>query len=82
MAGLIINTNMVRHIRESSFSSSHSGRIPRTGYHLVDPSPWPILVRAGVINEAASFIRFVHGGRFTLVNFICATVLLVRSFYS
>jgi len=49
------------------------GRVPRTGYHLVDPSPWPIIVRAGVINEAASFIRFVHGGRYTLLNFLCAT---------
>jgi cytochrome c oxidase subunit 3 len=48
----------------------------------VDPSPWPILVRAGVINEAASFISFVHGGRYTIVNFLCATVLLVSSFYS
>lgn len=49
------------------------GRVPRTGYHLVDPSPWPIIVRAGVINEAASFIRFVHGGRYTMLNFLCAT---------
>ena len=49
------------------------GRTPRTGYHLVDPRPWPIIVRAGIINEAASFIRFVHNGSYTLINFICAT---------
>lgn len=54
-------------------SGSADGRVARTGYHLVDPSPWPILVRAGVINEAASFIRFVHGGKYTIINFICAT---------
>lgn len=62
--------------------SSADGRVPRTGYHLVDPSPWPIMVRAGIINEAASFIRFVHNGSYTLVNFICATWLLLSSFYS
>lgn len=49
------------------------GRVPRNGYHLVDPSPWPIIVSAGAINEAASFISFVHHGSYTLVNFICAT---------
>lgn len=54
-------------------TSAAGGRVPRTGYHLVDPSPWPIMVRAGVINEAASFISFVHNGRYTLVNFLCAT---------
>nr|YP_009431972.1 cytochrome c oxidase subunit III [Donax vittatus]ATA66421.1 cytochrome c oxidase subunit III [Donax vittatus] len=82
MAGLMINTNLTSQFSVSSFSSSDSGRIPRTGYHLVDPSPWPILVSAGVMNEAASFISFVHGGSFTMMNFICATVLLVSSFYS
>jgi len=54
-------------------ASAVGGRVPRTGYHLVDPSPWPIMVRAGVINEAASFISFVHNGRYTLINFLCAT---------
>jgi len=49
------------------------GRVPRTGYHLVDPRPWPIMVRAGMINEAASFISFVHNGSYTLINFVCAT---------
>ena len=63
-------------------STSLGGRQPRTGYHLVDPSPWPIIVRAGAMNEAASFIRFVHNGSYTLLNFICATWLLVSSFYS
>merc|ERR1711894_787711 len=62
--------------------TSRAPRTARTGYHLVDPRPWPIIVRAGVMNEAASFIRFVHGGRYTLINFICATWLLLSSFYS
>ena len=53
--------------------TSRAPRTARTGYHLVDPRPWPIIVRAGVMNEAASFIRFVHGGRYTFINFICAT---------
>ena len=48
-------------------------RIPRTGYHLVDPSPWPVMVRAGALNEAAAFISFVHNGSYTLANFLCAT---------
>lgn len=61
---------------------SEGGRVPRNGYHLVDPRPWPIIVSAGAINEAASFISFVHNGRYTFINFICATWLLVRSFYS
>nr|AJC10865.1 cytochrome c oxidase subunit III [Macoma balthica] len=56
--------------------------MPRTGYHLVDPSPWPIMVSAGVMNEAASFISFVHGGSYTMLNFLCATWLLLSSFYS
>nr|YP_006576419.1 cytochrome c oxidase subunit III [Semele scabra]AEV94313.1 cytochrome c oxidase subunit III [Semele scabra] len=64
------------------FGSTMSKRIPRTGYHLVDPSPWPILVSAGVVNEAASFISFVHNGAYTLVNFVCATWLLLSSFCS
>lgn len=54
-------------------SRVEGGRVPRTGYHLVDPRPWPIIVRAGVINEAASFIRFVHNGNYTVINFFCAT---------
>lgn len=53
--------------------TTKGGRLPRNGYHLVDPSPWPIIVSAGAMNEAASFIRFVHNGSYTLVNFVCAT---------
>lgn len=60
-------------LRVKGMATVRGGRTPRTGYHLVDPSPWPIIVRAGALNEAAAFIRFVHNGRYTLVNFFCAT---------
>nr|YP_006576407.1 cytochrome c oxidase subunit III [Nuttallia olivacea]AEV94301.1 cytochrome c oxidase subunit III [Nuttallia olivacea] len=65
-----------------SMATLSSPRIPRTGYHLVDPSPWPIMISAGVVNQAAGFISLVHGGAFTKVNFMCAGFLLGSSFYS
>lgn len=60
-------------MRVATIGTIGGGRTPRTGYHLVDPRPWPVIVRAGALNEAAAFIRFVHNGRYTSINFFCAT---------
>nr|YP_010447200.1 cytochrome c oxidase subunit III [Donax dysoni]UTM92208.1 cytochrome c oxidase subunit 3 [Donax dysoni] len=81
MMGFSVKLNFIS-CNKANLASSAGKRVPRTGYHLVDPSPWPILVSAGVMNEAASFISFVHNGSYTLINFLCATWLLLSSFYS
>nr|AKZ29889.1 cytochrome c oxidase subunit III [Geloina coaxans] len=41
----------------------------RTGYHLVDVSPWPISASLGALGLTSSFVTYVHEGFSLLVGF-------------
>uniref|UniRef100_UPI00315DDEBC cytochrome c oxidase subunit 3 n=1 Tax=Glauconome virens TaxID=457868 RepID=UPI00315DDEBC len=51
----------------------------RTGYHLVDISPWPISASIGALGFTVSFVTYVHEGMGFVVGtfMICSFSLLV-----
>lgn len=38
---------------------------PRTGYHLVDPRPWPIVARFGALRLVRGLLGLIHGSVYT-----------------
>ena len=49
---------------------------PRTGYHLVDPRPWPFVASFGALSLVRRILSWAHNGFLTLELFFIAFVLL------
>ena len=49
---------------------------PRTGYHLVDVSPWPFVASFGALRLVRGLLRWIHGRIFTLELASVSLVLL------
>nr|CAA55093.1 cytochrome oxidase III [Lasaea sp.] len=49
---------------------------PRTGYHLVDPSPWPIVASIAALTLVSGILSWVHNGAVVLELFLIAFILL------
>ncbi|MBL1241640.1 MAG: cytochrome c oxidase subunit 3 [OCS116 cluster bacterium] len=50
-------------------------------YHLVDPSPWPILTAFGVFAMAATFIFFMHDMGSGLFPIIALVIVCILSYF-
>lgn len=51
---------MVQSTGIKKLSFYHQRKIPRTPFHIVDPSPWPVLIRIGLWGLATIFICWVN----------------------
>jgi len=50
--------------------------------HIVDPSPWPIIVRVSVTGLAIRYVEFVHGEPYALIIFSQSALLLTIALWS